>query len=200
MGEPMTTVPDSWELGAEVVGGVVLAELDCDGATLRFIIGDEGWFDDVNGNRWVGSKMLSAEPIDFSTSGDAPSMKMTFSYIFDPDSDDLITLVREYGVAAVRNREARFYFQYFARYEELLKPVWEPRLLATRRMLSLNYVIEGPKSRAVSVLMEGPFDLRSKPVNGRYTGADHRRRTGLDEPSLDLMPTNSFDEESLFGL
>lgn len=198
------TIPSTHELDADVVGAIVLVELDCtdgvDSYPLRFVLSDEASFTDSNGNLWWGSKLISIEQLDFSIGGDAPAVNVTLSYTVDPDVTDLITLVRQYGSAAVRYRPARFYLQYFGAHEEIFAPIYAPVLLTTRRMMNLTYAIDGPQTRAIAVGIEGPFDLRSKPINGRYTDADHRRRTGTEDPSLEFMPTNSSDEQSLFGL
>lgn len=198
------TIPAAHDLAADAVGALVLVELDCtdgvDSYPLRFVLNDEASFTDSSGNIWWGAKLINIDQLDFSIGGDAPSVNVTLSYVVDPDVTDLITLVRQYGSAAVRYRSAKFYLQYIGAHEEFFAPIDAPVLLTTRRMMNLNYVVDGPKTRAVAVGVEGPFDLRSKPINGRYTDADHRRRTGTSDPSLEFMPTNASDEESLFGL
>jgi hypothetical protein len=198
------TLPADWELDADIVGAIVLVELDCtdgvDSFPLRFVVNDEASFRDSSGNVWWGSKLISVDQLDFSIGGDAPAVNVTLSYTVDPDVTDFITLVRQYGKDAVRYRLAKFYLQYIGSHEEIFAPIYEPVLLTTRRMMNLTYSISGPQTRSVSVGVEGAFDLRSKPVNGRYTDADHRRRTGTNDPSLEFMPTNASDEESLFGL
>lgn len=203
MGEPVS-IPATFELDADVVGALILVELDCtdgvDDYVLRFVLNDEASFKDASSNLWWGAKLISIDQLDFSIGGDAPAISITLSYTADPDKADLITLIRQYGSTAVRYRNARFYLQYIGQHEEIFAPVNAPVLLTTRRMMNLTYAISGPKTRAVAVGVEGPFDLRSKPVNGRYTDADHKRRTGTSDPSLEFMPTNSSDEQSLFGL
>lgn len=198
------TIPVDHDFEADIVGVIALVELDCtdgvDSYPLRFVLNDEASFTDNTGNLWWGSKLIAIDQLDFSIGGDAPTINVTLSYTVDPDVTDLIALVRQYGVQAVRYRPARFYLQYIASHGEMFAPVHDPVLLTTRRMMNLNYAIDGPKTRAVAVGIEGPFDLRSKPINGRYTDADHRRRTGTNDPSLEFMPTNASDEESLFGL
>lgn len=198
------TIPAAFELDAEVVGALILVELDCtdgvDSYPLRFVLNDEAGFIDTSDNLWWGAKLISIDQLDFSIGGDAPAISVTLSYTVDPDKTDLIALIRQYGSAAVRYRAAKFYLQYIGQHEEIFAAVNDPVLLTTRRMMNLSYAISGPKTRAVAVGIEGPFDLRSKPVNGRYTDADHKRRTGTSDPSLEYMPTNSSDEQSLFGL
>jgi hypothetical protein len=194
------TIPSDWDLQADVVGCFVLAHLDTSEGALRFILNDEGWFQDANGDRWLGSKLIQMSEIEFSIGGTAPGMEIGFSYTVDPDAEDLVAIVRQFGVDAIRERDATFYLQYLARHEEFYAPVFDPIVIATRKMMQLRYDFSGPQTRTVSVVIEGPMNLRSKPVNGRYTDADQRRRTGVDDPSFEFMPNNSFDEQSLFGL
>jgi hypothetical protein len=193
------SIPSDWDLSAEIVGLAILVELDCVGVTARFILGDEGTFTDSNGNVWMGSKLFSMSEIDFPTNGEAPVTSLRFTYTFDPDLTDVVSIARAEGLAAIRNRPCRIYLQYFAATGELFAPVHAPLLVATRTMRALEYELTGPQTRSLTVKMETAFDGRSKPVNGRYTDADQRRRHP-GNPSLEFMPTNSTDDEQLFGL
>ena len=178
---------------------LLLAELDTTAGIIRFILSDEGRFTDISGNAWYGSKIISMSDLEFTSNGDAPATNISLAYIVDPDGVDLINEVRQYGVAAIRNRECRFYLQYIASMDERLAPVSAPLRIATRRMMNLTYSFEGQQNRLISVNMEGPFNLRAKPPFGRITDAEYRRRSGGD-PSLEFMPFEGSDEESLFGL
>lgn len=193
------SIPTDWDLSSEVVGLLLLAELDCVDATIRFILNDEGQFTDSNGNVWLGSKLLSMSELDFPTNGEAPLTTLKFSYTYDADVADVVSAAREDGLAAIKGRPCRFYLQYIAQTGEFFAPVHAPLLISTRTMRSLEYELNGPQMRSLSVKIETPFDGRSKPVNGRYTDADQRRRYP-GNPSLEFMPTNSSDDEQLFGL
>jgi hypothetical protein len=193
------SIPDTWDLSAEVVGLLLLAELDCDGVTVRFILNDEGFFTDTNGNQWMGSKLLSMSELAFPVNGEAPLTTLTFSYTFDADVTDVVSTARSEGAAAIKGRPARFYLQYIGQTGEMFAPVHAPLQISKRTMRSLEYMLDGPQSRALSVKIESPFEGRSKPVNGKYTDADQRRRFP-GNPSLEFMPTNNSDDQQLFGL
>lgn len=196
------TIPPSYaaRLADEAVGAAMLIELDTAQGFIRFFKGEDGLFTDTNGVQWIGSSLISLGEISVPRNGAAPSFEIGVSYTPDPDGGDLISIVRQYGVAAVVGRSLKIYFQYFGGTEEMFAPIEAPYLLATYTMQKLNYSVNGPKQRSVSVVCEGAFPLRSKPANGRYTVADHQRRTDSSDVSLKFMPTNSFDEEPLFGL
>lgn len=188
------------QLSDEAVGAVMLVELDTTEGFLRFMVGENGVFTDANGVKWLGSTLVQIGEVEAAINGIAPSWEMSLSYVHDPErGNDPIAAIREYGVAAIDGRKARLYFQYFGRHEEMYAPIWEPIRLTTRIMRKLSYSLQGEAMRTVSVLCEGPFPLKSRPVNGRYTDADQRRRHGGD-PSLEFMPVHGFDDEPLFGL
>ncbi|MBD0416500.1 hypothetical protein [Oryzicola mucosus] len=191
---------DDTDFRAEVIGVIDLIELDTTEGICRFILGQDGWFKDVNGNIWVGSKLTACSEIEFSINGTAPGTELTFSFIQDPEEEDLIAQVKAMGVAAVQGRDARFYIQTLETTSEFFRPVAAPQLLTTRVMQNIGYAFEGPQIRRLSLTVEGAFNLRSKAVGGRYNTADHSRRCGHPNPSLEFMPTNNSDEQSLFGL
>lgn len=194
------SLPPAWDLDADIVGCLVLAKLDTAHGILRFILNEEGWFDDAEGNRWLGSKLFSISEVEFSIGGTAPLLDLSFSYTVDPDVDDLVSAVREYGVDAVRNRPATLYLQPLITMQDIYAATVPPVTIMTGKMMSLRYGFEGAQNRSVSVLIEGAMNLRARPPNGRYTDTDQRRRTGVDDPSFEYMPNNAFDEQPLFGL
>lgn len=185
-------------LNDEAVGAMLLAHLDTTEGDVRLVFGEDGKFTDTNGNAWYGSKLLTIGDIEDSLNGKAPSWELTCSYTVDPDIGDLVEIVRSYGVDAIDGRPCRLYFQYFGKHEEMYAPIHAPILITRRIMRKLTYTIDGPQTRSVTVTCEGPYPLRSKPVNGRYTDGDQRRRTGGD-PSLEFMPYQAWDDEPLFG-
>jgi len=195
---------DDFDFGADVVGLLDLVSLDTTAGMVRLVVGDDGFFDDVDGNRWYGSKLISASEMEMSIGGTAPSMSLNLSFVQDPDVDDLVAAVKAYGVDAVKDREARFYVQPISAVNEFYRPVYTPQLLTIRKMMNLDYEFNGPQIRTITLTVEGPFNLRSRPVGGRYNTDDHSRRLGLPagtiNPSLEFMPTNSFDDQPLFGL
>jgi hypothetical protein len=200
MGEPPMSLPDEYDLSADVVALLDLVELDTTAGPVRLILNEDARFIDTLGREWLGSKLISVSEVEFSVNGTAPAVQLNFSFIQDPDSEDLIAAVKEYGVAAIKGRQANFYIQYIGSFKEFYKPVFAPQLLTRRVMTNLDYSFEGPQTRMLSLSVEGPFNLRAKPVGGRYNTADHSRRCGYDNPSLEFMPNNNTDQQSLFGL
>lgn len=194
------TVPVEYDLRAPAIGIIDLVALDTTEGVLRFALGDDGWFTDSSGNRWVGSRLLSCSALEMSIGGTAPAVELTLTFIQDPDEPDLVAAVKAYGVACIKGRAATFYMQYIGDHPQFFAPVFPPLKLTTRTMLNLDYVFEGPQVRRIVLTVEGPFALQSKPVGGRYNTADHSRRCGYANPSLEFMPTNSTDDEPLFGL
>ena len=185
---------------ADIVGLIELVELDTTEGVARFILNEDGFFTDANGNRWAGSKLITVSEVEYSVNGSAPAVELTFSFIQDPDADDLVSAVRAMGVGAVKGRAANFYIQYLGSFAEFYKPVFQPMKITSRTMINLGYGYDGPQIRSLSLTVEGPFNLRSKPIGARYNTADHSRRVGHDNPSLEFMPYTTFDEQPLFGL
>lgn len=194
------SLPDDYDLNADVVGLLDLVELDTTAGLVRLILNEDARFVDVNGHEWLGSKLISVSEVEFSVNGTAPAVQLNLSFIQDPDAEDLTAAVKEYGVGAVKGRSASFYVQYIGEFKEFYAPVFEPQLLTRREMSNLDYSFEGPQTRMLSLTVEGPFNLRARPVGGRYNTADHSRRCGYDNPSLEFMPNNNSDTQSLFGL
>ena len=187
-------------LALETVGAALLVALDTSEGMLRFMLGDNAVFRDSNGKDWIGSTLLRIGEVEAAINGIAPGWELSLSYVHDPDAEtDPIAAIRQYGVAAIDGRRASLYFQYFGRHEEMFAPIWAPVRLTNRIMRKLTYSFEAENVRTVSLLCEGPYPLRSRPVNGRYTDAEQRRRHDGD-PSLEFMPVHGFDEEPLFGL
>lgn len=198
------TIPEEYDLRADIVGVLDLVELDTTEGIFRFLLGDDGSFTDINGNVWIGSKLISCSELEFSINGSAPGIELGLTFIQDPDQPDVIAEMRELGSAVVKGRPARFYMQYIEATREFFRPAYAPQLLTKRTMMNLAFSFEGPQVRRISLQVEGPFDLRAKPVGGRYNTADHSRRLGLApgviNPSLEFMPIHGIDEQALFGI
>lgn len=198
------SLPENYDTRAEIVGFIDLVEIDTTVGVFNFIVGQDGWFKSSDGRTWVGSKLISCSEIEFSINGSAPGVELGLTFIQDPDEPDLIAEIRDLGEDVIKNREARFYIQYLQNYEEYYAPAYPPQLITRRTMMNLTYAFDGPQSRRISLQVEGPFNLRSRPVGGRYNTVDHSRRLGLApgviNPSLEFMPVHSVDEQSLFGI
>lgn len=195
------SIPATWDLEAEIVGFVTLVHLDTTQGPLRFMLGEDGWFEDADGTRWLGSKLLSTGRLELSIGDRVPASELSFTYTIDPGQEDLVSVVRAFGVSAVRGRVATYYIQPLVIYDELFRPTLGLITMAQREMTQLSYSIVGPQERRVSVIMDGPMNLASAPPNGRYNTADATRRNGgVYDPSFEFMPASAFDEQSLFGL
>lgn len=198
------TIPSAYNARAERVGFLTLVEIDSTEGIFNFLLGTDGWFQSTDGKKWIGSRLISASEIELSVNGTAPGIELSLTFIQDPDQPDLVSEVRALGSDIVRGRPCRLYIQYMEAIEEFYKPVYAPQLITQRTMMNMSYHFEGPQIRRLSLQVEGPFNLRSKPVGGRYNTADHSRRIGLPpgtiNPSLEFMPVHGVDEQTLFGL
>lgn len=194
--------PADFDLDAEIVGCITLVALDTTAGILRLGSGFEGTFVDCNGHSWLGSRLISTSSTEFSINGNAPALTLTFAWVQDPDTEDLLTIIRnEGGIAAIKGRPAIFYFQYLTKQAEIFAPVHQPVQWFKREMINLVYTLDGPQQRTVSVVCEGDWRLRNRPLSGRYTVIDHARRLGVaSNPSLEFMPTHVVDNQPLFGL
>lgn len=186
-------------LNDEAVLCTRLLELDTSEGFLRFMFGADAYFEDVNGNRWIGSTLVKSGSVESVNNATAPTWEASFSYVHDPDLTDPMAIIRSFGLAAIDGRKARLFFQYWGQVEEMFSPIHAPILIATYTMRRLVYDKQGPRTRMVSVICEGPWALRGKPANGRYTDADQRRRADGDA-SLEFMPVSGWDETPLFGI
>lgn len=189
--------PIAQRLNDEVIGAALMIELDTAEGFLRLYLGENGVFRSTDDKEWIGCTMLRMGDVKVSSNATAPTWEAQLSYVHDPERKDIMVVIREYGVAAIDGRPCRLYFQYFGKLEEMFAPIWQPILFRTVKMRRLIYNYAGAE-RSVTLVCEGPFPLRSKPLHGRYTDADQRRRHAGD-PSLEFMPYQGWDDQPLFG-
>lgn len=185
-------------LNDEAVGAALLLELDTAEGFLRLYPGENGVFRDANKTDWIGCSLLRMGEVKISVNGTAPTWEAQLAYPYDPNRQDLLEVIRQYGLSAIDGRPCALYFQYFGQLGEMFAPIWQPIKFRTLTMRKLIYAYNGDTERSVTLLCEGPFPLRSRPRNGRYTTADQQRRFPGDL-GLEFMPTNGFDDEPLFG-
>jgi hypothetical protein len=185
-------------LSDEAVGAALLLELDTAEGFVRLYPGENGVFRDANGVDWIGCSLLRMGEVKVSMNATAPTWEASLSYVHDPSRTDILAAIRQYGVAAIDGRKCRLYFQYFGKLEEMFAPIWQPIKFRTNTMRRLIYNYTGPQERSVSLICEGPFPLRSKPINGRYTTSDQQRRFPGDL-GLEFAPVHGFDDQPLFG-
>jgi hypothetical protein len=185
-------------LNDEAVGAALLLELDTAVGFVRLYPGENDLFTDASGNNWIGCSLLRMGDVKVSSNATAPTWEASLSYVYDPNRPDILAAIRQFGVAAIDGRKCRLYFQYFGQLEEMYAPIWTPILIRTVTMRRLIYNFVGTHERSVSLVCEGPFPLRSKPINGRYTTSDQQRRFPGDM-GLEFAPTHGFDDQPLFG-
>lgn len=203
----MSIIPSGWNLEDEIQFFMYLVKVNTVDGPLHFVLEDEMSFVDVNGTVWTGAGLASISDIEMSINGNAPALTLQMSYSVEEGDDatsNLMARVRQRGLDAVNGLQCEIYIQHLQNHTEFFAATTLPILLTSRTITNVGYNITGPLSRALSISVEGPFNLRSKPINGTFSGADQRRRTADSvlgpDPSLDYMPTNSSDAESLFGL
>ena len=195
----MSFFPAGFDPRAEVVGFLDLVEIDAPSGPARFLLGMDGVFTDSSGNPWVGSTLIGASDIEWARGGTAPSERLEMTYFQDPDAPDLIAELRASGDAVLRGRAVRFYLQPVAEIAQLYAPASPPLLIATRTAGALTTRAEGATVRALSLDIEGPFAFRKARRSYYVTREDHEALIGEVNPSLSMVPTDTRQEELLFG-
>ena len=96
-------IPDeiAQRLSDEAVGAALMLELDTSEGFLRLYRGENGVFRDVNGTDWIGCTLLRMGDVKVSSNATAPTWEAQLSYVHDPDREDILSVIREYGVAAI---------------------------------------------------------------------------------------------------
>lgn len=195
----MSFFPEGFDPRADIVGLIDLVSIDAPSGLARFMVGQDGVFTDADGNRWIGSSLITASPPELSRDGTAPAGQLTLSYFQDPEGADLISALRASGDTAIRGAVIRHYVQPLTDVSQFYAPVHAPVLVATKTAGTLRTEIVGDLQRSLSVDVEGPTAMRRAARGLNYTVDDHARLTGAPNPSLELMPQTSMTEEKLFG-
>lgn len=186
---------------ADVVGKLSLVKIHgADGQDHRFILGADGVFTDVNGDRWVGSTLVKPSDLQTSIGGVAPSGTLTLTFFQDPNSsDDLVAQVRALGQDYIRDQPISFYVQPFTDHAQLYAPVLPPILHLTRVMKSIVFAASGPLVRSMGLNFETSFAGRNEARSWYFSTTDHAKLCGGANPSLSYMPLDDFQQEKLFG-
>ena len=93
----MSFFPSERYYRGATVGGFHLCEIDTPDGPVRFIIGADGAFTDVNGNTWVGSVLGNVSSLGSAIGGEAPEGSLTLSFFQDPRAPDLVAQVKALG-------------------------------------------------------------------------------------------------------
>lgn len=195
----MSLFPAGFGPRDEVAGILALVEIDAPSGLVRFMLGQDGRFTDSLGRDWWGAQVLQASALEWSRSGEAPAGQMAIAYFQDPDAPDLIADLRASGDAHLRGRSIRFYLQPIRDATDYAAPRSAPVLIATKTCGTLRFTAQGDLQRGLSLDIEGPFALRRAARGYFYTTADHAALIGAANPSLELMPQDQRQEETLFG-
>ncbi|OWU77597.1 hypothetical protein [Marinibacterium profundimaris] len=194
----MSFFPEGFDPRGDAIGLIDLVELDTPDGVMRFMLGADGRFTDVNGNTWYGSQLLSASGLESAIDGVAPAGTLSAAFIQDPDAPSVVSELRALGPEYLAGRAARFYVQPLARIEEIYAPVHPPQLWLTRTMRTLTLAAQGPVSREVSIGLEAWSEGRRTAARIALNTAGHAALIGEENPSLEWIPTTDFEEEKLW--
>ena len=195
----MSFFPEGYDPQGEILGALDLCEMDTPDGPMRFMIGADGIFTDVNGHKWYGTQLASVSALESALEGRAPEGSITLSYFQDPEADDLISEVKALGVDYIRGRAIRFFFQPIGSMAELFKPKHPPKQWMQRTMRSLRFSASGAQDRSISLGFEAWTEKRRGARRIVMNTEGHAKLTGAPNPSLKYAPTTAFEEEKLFG-
>ena len=195
----MSFFPEGFDPRSEAIGLLDLVSIDTPDGLFRFLLGVDGRFRDVDGHVWTGCQLIGASDLRASIQGEAPSGTLTLSFIQDPADGDLVGEIRALGTDYVRGRAVTFLLQPLDSFEELQAPVFAPVPWLTRRAQHIEFDLTGALERRITLAIEGPFTGRNTAPGLQYTVADHARLIGAPNSSLRLMPTDTYQEQKLFG-
>ncbi|WP_375698596.1 hypothetical protein [Pseudophaeobacter sp. TrK17] len=195
----MSFFPEGYDPQGEILGALDLCEMDTPDGPMRFMIGADGVFTDVNGNKWCGTQLASVSSLESALEGRAPEGSITLSYFQDPEADDLISEVKALGVDYIKGRAIRFFFQPIGSMAELYQPKHPPKQWMQRTMRSLRFSASGAQDRSISLGFEAWTEKRRAAGRLVMNTEGHARLTGAPNPSLKFAPTTAFEEEKLFG-
>ncbi|WP_370281567.1 hypothetical protein [Pseudooceanicola sp.] len=195
----MTADFDAWGLRDSVVGMLDLCNINTPDGDFGFLLGQDGVFTDVNGKSWYGSTLISVPKLQSAIDGIAPAGAIDLSFIQDPSSPDLVAQVRELGLDYLDGRPITFWVQPFRSMAEMQAPVLPPHLHLTRTMRSLTFTASGARDRRITLGFEPWTEDRRAARRIALNTEGHAKLTGSANPSLSFMPTETFEEEALFG-
>jgi len=195
----MTFFPTDFDPRDDVIGVLDLCEIDTPDGIQRFMIGTDGIFTDTSGNAWVGSQLITVESLEQAINGVAPGGAVMLAFFQDPDAASLINEVKSLGLDYIKGRAIRFYVQPVRSMAEFYAPTTAPQLWLTRIMRTLEFSVQGPLQRSMSVTFESWAEDRRSARRLILNTEGHAILTGSANPSLEFMPTTDFTEEKLFG-
>lgn len=195
----MSFWPSGFDPRAEILGALVLVDIDAPSGLARFMLGQDGVFTDRSGNKWWGSQLIGADAIEWGRDAEAAQATLTLTYYQDPQADSLIEQLRDSGDEAIKGSRVRFFIQPLTDMAQLYAPLFDPVLVSTKTASSLGFSAEGDVVRRLTLTMEGPFAGRRSKRGLYYTVNDHEALIGEANPSLTYMPNDTRQREQLFG-
>lgn len=195
----MSFFPSEEYRSAAIMGGLDLCEVDTLGGPVRFMIGADGVFTDVNGNQWFGSQLGSVSSLGSAIGGQAPEGSLSLSFFQDPDADNLVGQVKALGLEYVADLPVTFYVYPVLSHAEFLAPTIAPIQWLRRTSRSLTYSATGAQDRSITLGFEAWSEKRRAARRIVLNTEGHERLSGSPNPSLEHMPTTNFEEEKLFG-
>ena len=195
----MSFFPDGYGWRDDVLAVLDLCEIDTPDGPARFIIGTDGVFTDVNGNKWYGTQLANVSSLGSAIGGEAPEGSLTLSFFQDPDADDLIAQVKELGLDYIKGRPITFFLQPINSHPEFQAPSVPPIQWVQRTMRKLVFTANGAQDRSISVTFEAWSEDRRGARRIVLNSEGHAQLIGEANPSLEFMPTTDFQDVKLFG-
>ncbi|WP_372570359.1 hypothetical protein [Ruegeria jejuensis] len=195
----MSFFPADYNPRDPVIAALDLCEIDTPDGPARFMVGVDAMFVDVNQNEWWGSQLIGVTSLSAAIDGAAPEGNVTLSYFQDPNADNLVGQVRELGLDYVKGRPITFYFQPIRSQAEFMKPTTPPIQYMQRTMRTITTSRTGAQDRSISLTFEAWSEQRRAARRIVLNTEGHSKLLGVDNPSLEKMPTTDFEEQKLFG-
>lgn len=195
----MSFFPADYNPRDDVLAGLDLVAVDTPDGILRFIIGTDAVFTDLNGDAWYGSQMIGVGNMESAINGVAPEGSITLSFFQDPDAPSLIDEIKSLGVDYIAGRQIIFYFQPIKSQAEFYAPTIAPLQWAERTMRTLTFAASGALDRTITLGFEASTEFRKAARRAILNTDGHASLIGEANPSLSLIPTTDSTEEKLFG-
>ena len=186
------------DLSAPVVGTLDLVEIDTPDGVFRFLLGIDGVFTNIDGREWLGSHVLGGGDMDLSINGSAPAFELTLTFFQDPAARDLMKEVASPGIGYIEGREVRIYAQDLFSMNDLYAPRIAPELVATRIARRIGFSMNGARDRKITLHCESVSEDRRSARRMQLDRRGHEALLGVENPSLEFMPTTDWEEEKIW--
>jgi len=194
----MTAPVSGYDLTHDVIGELLLVDIDTSEGAFGFLLGTDGKFTDVNGKVWWGSTVLKASRQQHALNGVAPGGSITVSYFQDPSQSSLAGQLKALGPDYVAGREIRFYSQPLLSIAELYTPTLPPQLEMTRISRRLIFRETGARNREIELFFESWAEVRRMAKRRPLDQRGHEALLGEDNPSLSFKPPADLPDEEIW--